>query len=343
VEYLKDPKACHSHEEVDVNTLVIIPGYGKFKVGERFWTSWCQITGQSRNVFDMFQPEEVFSRLNDDVRITVEINDTIQDGQPDGTILACASSKRQPLTSEDMQAAADKFGAEFYSYDKGVVTALFNCPFPTTYELLEHKYTTQFLLQVPVDGFSQPASYLALHRIQDDGRHTGIVITPMCKESKTILQVGVGNVQENLFRVISTFNPEEEFHKLIGRLEIATASWASFGEACGIFRLLTTAMRDSHVSTNTQAKILERFDQLCGDPNREYNLTSRQEVSTRRAMTIPVRCMVYDLIAFMADAGAETSDDAAMAIYRWMGMIYQEFELEGSQKQFPTWESFQAG
>ena len=348
VEFLKTPADCKSRSEIDRYTRMILPDGRRLKVTPRFWNSWCSLEGQSKSVFDLFSHAEVFDRLRDKrnrvARIAVEMNPRQDTSKPgaliDGDLLGCTNPNKPILRIEQADDMIFRFDGAHVKYDQGVATAMFECPFPIPYVIAGEDYRSQFCMQMPVDGYGMPTSYLALLRLICVNGAIG-----MTKAFKTSFQLGKGekNIAEVLNRAFTTFSAEEGFSSFKQRMEMSAKSWASLAEASRLYKAMGLSLHDDKQPVGRRVEIIEEFDKLCGDPLKLYGLTNREEVSSRRARTIPVKATMYQLITFATELATHEiqAPPARNRLNAWVGdSVASEMDLESSCEEYPDWKDF---
>lgn len=140
-----------------------------------------------------------------------------------------------------------------------------------------------------------------------------------------------------------TFNNEEGFSALRQRVESASTSWASLNEARRLRTSLASAALADRLLPEERTDMLQRFDQACGDPLHIYGLTGHDELSARRARSIPVEATVYDLMNFASEASTHrlTGLMSRSRVHGWIGeTVTQEYDLEGTVTQFPDFKDY---
>ncbi len=346
VDFLKDPSECKSRKETDRNTRIKLPDGRRLHTTDRFWTSFCSLQSQGRSVFDLFAPSEVFDRIHkkkkDTVRIAIE-----EDIKPDvggttthGRLLSMTNPLKPVLGIHEVKGLVDRFNGDNVTYEDGVVTAAFDCPFPTPYQVAGEEYRTRFSTSMPIDGYGLPCAYLVMLRMLCQNGVFG-----MAKAFKTQFQLGKGdeNLSYVLNRAMETFTAEEGFHSFKQRMESAATSWASLHEASQLHKLMTKSMGEDGYALDKKVQFLEKFDNMCGNPLAIYGLSNATELSARRARTIPVNASIYQLITFASEMTTHhlSSQKARDRINSWIGtLITNEYDMEGTMEQMPSLDAF---
>ena len=337
-ELAKPLKECKSRREIDTVTRIILPDGRRMRVSDRFWSSFSSLHNLGRSTFTYFDHPEVFERITqktgNHVRLAFEATD---DG---GRLLSCTNPAKPLLRLDEARDLVSRFDGIASAYANGVVAATFDCPFTANFKIGGDDFRTQFHVQMPVDGYGLPSSFLALLRLVCSN---GMVA--MSTAFKTTFQLGKEStsLQTVLERAMVTFNNEEGFHAIQQRMESSTTSWASLNEARRLRGCLATAALQEGMPPLLRDQLLHEFDDACGDPLGIYGLTSQDEVSVRRARAIPVKATVYDLVNFATETTTHHLHDpiARSRIYGWVGdAITQEYDLEGTVTQFPDYADY---
>ena len=338
VEMQKPLKECKSRRQIDDVTRVVLPDGRRMRVSDRFWASFSSLHNLGRSTFTYFSHPEVFQRITEKTGNAVRLAFEAQaDG---GRLLSCTNPAKPLLRLDEARELVARFNGTATGYGQGVVTATFDCPFSSAFQIGGDDFRTQFHVQMPVDGYGLPSSFLALLRMVCTN---GLVA--MSSAFKTTFQLGKesNSLLPVLERAMVTFNNEEGFHAVRQRLESASTSWASLNEARRLRGCLATAAMNEGMSTLLRNTILHQYDEACGDPLGIYGLTSQDEVSSRRARAIPVKATVYDLVNFATEATTHHLHDpmARSRVYGWLGdAITQEYDLEGTVTQFPDYQDY---
>lgn len=318
---------------------ITLPDGRNMKIAPRFWNSLCSMYSMSQSTFDLFTHEEVFNRLaetrNDgQVRITAEFDKGGERGGIHGTVLSVTKTNKPLLGVDDVEALVNKYKGTRVRYSEGVITASFDCPFPTPYTIANEEYAPRYTLKMPVDGFGLPITYLEMLRLICTNGMVGM-------SSAFREQFHLGKNDESvafmLDKAMSTFSAEEEFHGISKRMDVAALSWSSLQESSVAYKALKEALEADKMTLEAKTKIFDSFDKLCGHPLQFYKLTSREELSARRAAAIPTKATVYDLVTFMTEISTHKvhTQDAKDRINRWCGdVLSREFDLERSKEQY---------
>jgi len=308
------------------------------KVAPRFWNSLCSMYSMSRSTFDLFTHEEVFNRLSDvkqdSIRLTAEYHQNGEHNGIHGTVLSMTKPTKPLLPVHDVAKIINKYKGDSVTYKEGVVTASFECPFPTPYTIANEAYRPKFMLKMPIDAFGLPITYLQMLRLVCSN---GMVGMAAAFREQFHLGKDDESVAYMLNKAMSTFSAEEEFHGISKRMDAAALSWSSLQETSIAYRALKDTLEDEHMDLEGKLEIYSAFDEMCGDPLKFYKLTSREELSARRAAAIPTTASVYDLLTFMTEISTHKlkKQNARDRVARWCGAVLSdEFHLEGSKEQY---------
>lgn len=345
VEFTKDPKSCKSNAERARNTFIIVPDGRKFSVSTRFWISFGSLFNLGTNLFEYFSHAEVFDRLTekkgDNVRITIEgVNGPTDAPIEIGTLLSCTGPGKPILRVEEVKTLVDLYSGDNALYESGIVQASFAAPFPQAFNIGGSEFTTRFMMLLPVDGYGLPAAYLELQR-----SNTHAVISGMTKAFKTQFQLGKDDTSLTpvLDRAMTTFNNEEGYHTFKLRLEAATKSWASFFEAGQLHDLLESVLTADGFELDQKSTILGSFNDTVGNPLAYYGVTGSNELSQRKAKTIPVKATMFDLFNFVTEVNTHyvTTRAGRQRLNEWIGQkIAEEFDLENTVETNPEFKDF---
>jgi len=338
VEFERSPKEFKSRRDGDRQTRIVLPDGRRMHVSDRFWSSFSSLHNLGRSVFAFFSHGEVFERITQNtgnhVRVALE---TQGDG---GRMLSCTNPTKPLLQLDEVRELVNQYDGTSTSYAEGIVTATFECPFPANFAIGGDDFRTQFNLQMPVDGYGLPSAFLGLLRLVCTN---GLVA--MSPAFKTGFQLGKDSPSliRLLHRAMDTFNNEEGFHALRQRVESSTSSWASLNEAKRLHATLAASAASDGMKLEQRAEILGGLNKACGDPLGIYGLSGHEEVSVRRAKSIPVEATVYDLMNFATEVSTHRlmGQPARSRINAFIGdMLTQEYDLEGTVTQFPDFADY---
>lgn len=342
VTFTKDPKACKSKREINANTFIQLPCKRKFAVSDRFWESFCALHFVGMNIFEYFDHAEVFERITTvkgggNVRVSIE---RTKDQTETGTLLSCTNPGKPILRVNEIVDLIDRYNGEHQRYGTGIIQVSFPAAHPVTFDVAGDDFTTRFVLQMPIDGYGLPSAYLELRRERSSGSIVG-----MTKAFKTQFQLGKddNNLYPVLDRAMRTFNNEEGYHAFKKRLEAAAQSWASFHEAGTLHAILSQVLTADGMDLPERLDILKKYNETTGNPLSYYGVTGANELSTRRAKSIPVNATVYDLINFATEVSTHhlRKREQHQRMMSWVGeKLADEYDLEGTVKTNPEFKDF---
>jgi hypothetical protein len=341
-----------SQKEMDVNCRLALPDGSQFTVTDKLWRTFSQAYGLSRNVFNYFSADEVFSRVcskrnHDEMRLTVEEFDNVQNPSgrlyANGQALTLSRPDKAFVSVNDANSVITRYGGKGAKYQDGVVTASFDCPFPMKFVVGEQDsgYKTMFHVRMPLDGYGLPASYLMLLRLVCSN---GMVA--MTKAFKTEFSLGKdeSSLLPALNRGISSFTNEEGFHAFRDRLVAAMGSWASLYEFLSLVRTINSACTADSLAASERTEILDTLEMQAKRPHLVYGLVAGDEPQARIQRVTPVEMTIYDLLNFATEVGTHciSSLHGQNRINAWVGdMITQgNFDLEGSTSSYPDFTDF---
>ena len=345
VEYPKDPKVSQSRKKIDKLTFITLPDERKLAVCARFWNSFCSLHNLSRSIFDYYSHAEIFERITTVrgtmVRVSLEGSGPADVPISIGTLIACTNPSKPVLQVQEIKNLVDTYAGQHITYESGIVQASFDAPFPQQFQVAGDEFRTRFLLQMPIDGYGLPCAYLELMRLKN---HTATI--GYSKAFKTTFQLGKDDngLSFVLDRAMRTFNNEEGYHALKLRLDSATKSWASFYEAGSLRENLVIAMGQDGFDLPQKTEVLQQYDGVCGNPLTYYGMAGSNELSQRKAKTIPVNATVYELINFANELATHhlKSPGTKQRLNAWVGGLIAngEYDLEGTMDTTKEFQDF---
>ncbi|MFA9479357.1 DUF932 domain-containing protein [Phycisphaerales bacterium AB-hyl4] len=340
VEYEGVGRSASRHER-DRRTRVVLPDGRRMQVSGRFWNSFSALYNLSRSVFDYFGHDEVFDRITrtrqDRVRLTAQLG---EHDDAEGRLLSATNPSRPLLQVGEVRQLVDEFDGQQISYANGVASATFECPYPAAFNIGGDAFRTQFNVQMPLDGYGMPSAYLSLLRLVCSNGMIGLARSfkttfPLGRQETRLLPV--------MQRAMASFNNEEGFAAYRQRVEAASRSWASLSEAGQLHRFIADACTREGMDHEQRNGLLDRLDQVCGNPLRFYGLASVDELSSRRSRSVPVKATVYDLFNFASEVATHhlTHRQARETLQAWIGQsLVDEYDLEGTVESFPDYQDY---
>lgn len=326
---------------------------------KRFWTSLQIYYRFSDNIFNYFDPSEVFQRIaerkpNDKMRYCVQ-----RDGDGHGTLLAVTGLNKAVIHYDALMNTLKQYETEKIAYTNGVLSST-HSPMRGggLFQIKGETFERRFVMDTPVDGFGRPNIFLSLLRQVCTNGAIGYA-----KAFRTELRVGRGNddVRYAIVRALDNFGNDEGFAALRQRFESAADSWASVAECNRLYRDLLRLHTSRHighgeatqpakkVGTDGAAlgdvsgcKIMNRFHDLTGDLVRLYGVAQIDALSIKRQRTLPAKCMVYDLLNFATEVATHHATDlGSKALQAYVGtLVSQEYDMEGTAIQSKDFNDF---
>ncbi len=292
---------------------VNVDGAGWLKSTPRFWGSLFSLFGISGNIFRFFDHQEVLNRIcerrgSTDLRFCTD---------PAGQALAVSSIKREPVGIADLRSLVRKHRPREVAYDGGVVV-LTMVPKSGVREVRigPDSFRDEFVVDVPVDGYGGPSTYLSMFRVICSNGAVARV-----PEFRSDIVTGKEEPIHALSRALDTFSSEEGFSALRQRYESAQRSPASVRECLSVQRLLKDA---GHAA-------LARYEAAVGDLRGLYGMANLNGLSEKRQRVLPAKCTVYDLINVASET--TTHDErtkSTLMLEAWIGSVLrEEYDLEG--------------
>lgn len=295
-----------------------------YKVGDRFTVSLCSKFGIGPSIFSIFDPGEVFERLQfahprTRVRIVTDKDKCLAATTPSKSYVHFDTLLSILSRSKRINNIVNCY------YNDGMVTTIHRMN-EAPWEISGEMFLQAFTMETPVDGYGLPAIYLSLIR-----ESNGTMLTAESKTFKSEIQLGrEGDRAEiPLTRVLDTFNNEEGFQALRQRLESARVSLASLHETNSLFKILTRVVSTKN---NVDTDIMGAYLQLTGDVVSKYHIASEESISSKKSRLLPMECTILDLIYFCMETITNHRESIKdhNAITRWIGQIIDnEYDLEG--------------
>lgn len=327
--------------QADRNTIITLKDGRRLGISPRFWQSFSMMFNLNRSTFNYFKHDEVFERISEknkkaNVRITYEKYAQAGFNGTDGQLLAISAPTKAMLHMDEANSLISRYGGKKTSYRDGVVIASFDSPFPMEMDIAGDEFRTMFTMQMPVDGYGMPASYLTLLRLVCTNGMVG-----MTSAFKTKFQLGGddSSVRHVLDRAITSFNNEEGFHAMRDVVELASSSWASLYEFMSLHKAINAAATNDSWGVDKRVRILKQLNDMAGNMMGLYGVTGFNEPSTKRSRFLPVKCTVYDLVNFATEVASHhlTTQRARVRMHAWVGdLITRDFDLANTTKTAPN-------
>lgn len=308
---------------------------------ERFMTSFCAHAGISRNIFSLFDHDEVTARIIERGKMDVARICLVNEPKKGLTAMAVSKPGKPVLAADDLLFAIGKNGGTDLKYDNGVVTSIH---VPTIggdakFEIGGDGFCNRFVVDTPIDGYGLPAAYVSLLRLRCSNGAVGY-----SKAFKSEINIGNDDSVTQFQRFIDSFNNDEGYDGIRRRFMAAIDSPASLNEFNNLYRILVgDMMRPVHQNhglsdgeladgkKTMRSKITDKMWQLGGDPLMKFGLASLEQIPTKKLRMLDTDCTVYDLINFASELATHHCDaNTARTLQSWIGTtISAEYDLEG--------------
>lgn len=360
-------KVTETTEKGDVRFMEI--DGQKVQPTNRFWTSLCSnfsTMGMNLKMFKMFSHSEVFERLalrnGDNIQYTMQ-----GDGNGANKLLGICKPGKPLANYDNVMNTLQKYNASEIEYQNGSGSA--DCGIVQSWHTPRHMQdikvggdtlVPKYVLETPIDGFGKPTIYLSLLRQVCTNGMIGY-----SKAFKSDLVLGRGqDVMHTLERALDSYNNEEGYMALKARLESATQSWASVGEAQAVFKTVSRMAGDfeqqgegstwindlaaregitlggdgSAVTDGMSLKLQRALTRLVGDFSILYGLAHTDALSQRQQQSMPSKATVYDLLNFTTEAATHYCEKGkSKSLHGIVGtMLTGEYDLEESKREVPT-------
>jgi hypothetical protein len=290
---------------------------------QRFWKSFFQRFGVADNVFRYFSPAEVFERISmrakdDTLRYCVE-----RDERGEASLLAVSSPKRPVIDYGDVMNLVRRYEGREVAYEHGMVRSTHvprggERPFAIGADDFQHR----FVMETPIDGFSQPRIYLSFLRTICSN---GAIGYTRAFRSDVSLGKDIGHC---ISRALESYDNGDGYAALRQRFESAQASWASMHECIKLYR----SLQKTRAQGSVKADVISKFHRLTGNLTDLYGLANLDALSQKRQRILPAKCRVYDLINFASEAATHHADAAGNRVLQaFIGtLISDEYDMEGT-------------
>ncbi|HTN75039.1 MAG TPA: DUF932 domain-containing protein [Pirellulaceae bacterium] len=304
------------------------------KPTQRFWKSFFARFGVTDNVFRYFSPDEVFERVserarNDEVRYCLE-----RDPQGDAKLLAVSNPKRPIIREAEVNELVERHAGDDISYESGVITST-HTPRSgeQTFQVGGDDFQHRFVLETPIDGFSQPRIFVSFLRLLCANGAIGY-----SRAFRSDISLG-SDLAHCIGRALETFDNGDGYAALRQRFTSAQHSWASVHECLRFYKVL---VRLHHQRTLLKSEVLLDFYRLTGNLHETYGLANLDALSVKRQRVLPAKCRVYDLLNFASELATHhataTSQRTLQAFIG--GLIADEYDLEGTAESVSDFADF---
>lgn len=303
----------------------------EYEVGDRFVLSLCSKFGIGTSIFYLFDPLEVFERVqkvHPRCRIRVVTEKTVLG--PTRCLAATAPSKSfvdfdTLLGILNKTTRLPKIKNARYA-EGSVITVHVMDEAP--WEIAGDLFYQAFTMDTPIDGYGLPSIYLSLIRASDDS-----LLVAESKTFRSEVQLGKSNDKAEipLTRALDTFNNEEGFQAMRQRLESARKSYASLHECDSLMKIFRRVLDQS--DTQAAQDIFAAYHNLTGDVAKKYGIATEDSLSPKKARLLPMDCNVLDLIFFSMVITTHRRHMVKQhhPLTQWMGQLMDnEYDLEGS-------------
>lgn len=307
----------------------------------RFINSFLGLFGLSKSVFNLFSHEEVVERLlikgkGDKVRIALQpnINDTY-------TALAVMKPTKPYIESFDLYEMLSNMGIpeSDIKYTLGVVRSTHKPSVlgDSEVDINGDNVVRRFVMDVPIDGYGAPSSYLSLIRL--------VCSNGMISEApafRSQLNIGDSTYTKNgglvfdamptVRKYIESHNNEEGFHVLTERMRIASQTPASLDEFNKLYKLMGN-LPNLHRKSGDNSDINYVLQNLAGEDLMEkYGLVSLDQISAKKRKLVPVECTVMNLINVASELSTHRANPyESKKLSAFIGQsLSEEFDLEGA-------------
>lgn len=313
----------------------------KVTYSDRFGDSLAGLLGQSRSIYQLFEPTEVISRaIERGIKAPIRVATVASSRGHEALAVTRPGSAILPAEEyvnllRDMGVDMAKIG-----YSKGTVVSHHDPTLGGGFSIQGDAFSNKFALDCPIDGYGTPSAYLMmLRQICSNG------MIAMASAFRTSIQLGKSKDENvsidpmpTMTRFIESFNNEEGFVAIRNRMESATQSWASLDEYHGLMSRINRdciAGKDGRDSMVQTQQIRAKLNEQAGTPEHRYGLISLEQISAKLRRSRPVGMTVYDLVNFATEVGTHhATESGRRAINGFVGGLLADaglFDLEHSR------------
>lgn len=313
-------------QEKAVVTSIELDGE-KVQPTKRFWTSFFMRFGIADNVFRYFDHEEVFDRIaqrakNDQLRFCIER------GGKEPQLLGVSNPDKPIIGYDEVIDLAGRYGSTEQYYHNGIVTTT-HVPRSgdSCFQIGGDEFKHRFVMDTPIDGFSQPKIHLSFLRMICSNGAIGYT-----RAFRSELNVGK-DIAFCLARALESYDNDDGYSVLRQRFLSAQTSWASLYECEQLYRVLAKQQASGNIVGDET--LLGRYQALTGNLHEFYGLANLDALSVKRQRILPSKTRVYDLINFASEVAThKAKPDASRALQAHIGsLISDEYDMEGTAEK----------
>lgn len=301
---------------------------------QRFWKSFFTRFGVTDNVFRYFTPDEVFERIssraqNDRLRYCVQ-----RDNQGGAKLLAVSNPKRPIIRQDDVSRLVEQYEGSDVGYESGVVTST-HTPRSgeRSFQIGGDEFQHRFVLETPIDGFSQPRIYVSFLRLICSNGAIGYA-----RAFRSDISLG-SDLSHCIARALETFDNGDGYAALRQRFTSAQTSWASVNECLRMYKMLVRLQSQKSLSRDS---VLLDFYRMTGSLHETYGLANLDALSQKRQRVLPAKCRVYDLLNFASELATHHANATGQrALQAYIGsLISDEYDMEGTADSVSDFADF---
>lgn len=306
---------------------------------QRFWTSLYSRYGFGKNIFNYFDPKEVFDRIadrraDDSVRFCLHA----LPGARMHSLLAVSSPTKPVLEYSQIRELLSSYdpltpsGDDGVTYSNGILRADYAPRGESEFEIVGDKFQPRFSTMIPIDGYGAPETVLGCLRLVCIN---GMVAIAKMFSNKIPGGSDANGCIERITQVIESYGNDEGYDAFRRRMVAGSESYASVAECINVSQMIGTAMASSGADLKVTRELLDTFDQLAGSPSQFYGLMSENSVGRKRLASLPTKATAYDLINFATEAATHhvKNELQTRIVYGNIGnMLAKEYDLEGSAR-----------
>ncbi len=326
--------AAHTNKVGRVSVTELDIAGETVKPTPRFWKSFFSRFGVTDNVFRYFSPAEVLQRIseraqNDQLRFCIERN-----GKGKANLLAVSNPKRPIIRQPEVAELVGRYEGDDVRYESGVITST-HTPRSgeNSFNIGSDQFQHRFVLETPIDGFSQPRIFVSFLRLICANGAIGYA-----RAFRSDISLGT-DLAHCIGRALETFDNGDGYAALRQRFTSAQNSWASVNECLRIYKLLVRLNAQKAIVSDS---LLLDYHRLTGSLHETYGLANLDALSLKRQRVLPAKCRVYDLLNFTSELATHHATAVGQRGLQAMigSLISDEYDLEGTADSVTDFADF---
>jgi len=296
-------------------------------VSNRFIDSINSLFNISNSTYFYFEPAEVFERI---VQSHPRTSITVTTDNHENIALGVISSNKELPACEDIIDVLDKENLLDLTYHNGVIKGNY-ATFSQPWKIEGDEFKSQFVLDMPVDGYTTPSIYLSMLRII-----CANLAIARGRAFQTRIQTGKkdNSYLTAVSRVLESYNNEEGYKAIADRIKAANNCLASVNETITFNNVLAKSFKPEILDN----EILPITGKIIGSVINKYGVASANSISPKKRRLLNMDCKICDLINMATELSTHyTGKMEKKGLFEaWFGdLISNEYDLEENSETTP--------